>query len=38
MKDNYGKKVTWQDMASLLKMEFFNASEVSDIVHASGAK
>ena len=38
MKANYGEKVTWDDVASLLKMEFFNASEVANIVHASGAR
>ena len=38
MKGNYGEKVTWQDIASLLKMEFFNASEVANIVEASGAR
>ena len=38
IKDYYGDKVTWQDLASLLKMEFFNASEIANIVQASGAK
>ena len=38
MKGNFGEKVTWQDIASMLKMEFFNASEIADIVQASGAK
>ena len=38
MQANYGEKVTWHDIASMLKMEFFNASEVADIVQASGAR
>ena len=38
MKDNYGEKVTWQDIASMLKMEFFDATEIADIVKTSGAK
>ena len=38
MKEYYGEKVTWGDLASRLKMEFFNASEVANIVQASGAK
>ena len=38
MKKYYGEKFTWQDLAPLLKMEFFNASLVADIVKASGAR
>ena len=38
MKDNYGARIAYQDFASLLHMEFFNASEVANTIAASGAK
>ena len=38
MEENYPPNFTYQDFGSELKMEFFNASEVADIVQASGAR
>ena len=38
MKENYPPNFTYQDFGRDLKMEFFNASWISDLVKDSGAK
>ena len=38
MEENYPPNFTYQDFGSELKMEFFNASLISDIVKESGAR
>ena len=38
MKENYPPNFTYQDFGSELKMEFFDANWISDIVKDSGAK
>ena len=38
MKENYPPNFTYQDFGRELKMEFFNASWIADLVKDSGAK
>ena len=38
MEENYPPNFTYQDFGRDLKMEFFNASWISDLVKDSGAK
>ena len=38
MKENYPPKFTYQDFGRDLKMEFFNATCIADIVKESGAR
>ena len=38
MEENYPPNFTYQDFGRELKMEFFNASWIADLVKDSGAK
>ena len=38
MKENYPKDFTYQDFGVDLKMEFFDANWISDLIKDSGAK
>ena len=38
IKTYYGSKTSYQDFAPLLRMEFFNATEITDTIAMSGAR
>ena len=38
VKKYYGSKTSYQDFAPLLRMEFFNASDVANTIAMSGAR